>query len=162
MATNTGAPSSAPARMRAETGHTSDPRPIAHCAGPSGGGITPIEKAAAMANSASARPRHPHGAVQANQAAISARVTGITHSLAHSGMPAPRILPCSRLARISSTPEYASTASTDAATQAASNPAIRRARSLRSSSAVERVRCVRWRVATSPPTNVSQSVTCCR
>ena len=104
--------------------------------------MRPIENAATIAETASARPRHPPGAVHAKLAAISARVTGITHSLAHSRMPAPRILPCSRFARMSSTPEYASTASTAAATQAATRPAIRRARSLWSSSAVERVRWV--------------------
>ena len=89
MATKTGAPSTSAARISRAIGHT----PLATVSG-----IQPRAKAAGIASSATARGAHLSEAFHAKRTAMRASVTGITHSLAHSGMPPERTLPCSRSA----------------------------------------------------------------
>ena len=89
MATKTGAPRTSAARISRASGHT--PRATVS-------GMRPKAKAAGIAARATSRGAHFSDAVQAKASAMRASVTGITHSLTHSGMPPDSIFACCRSA----------------------------------------------------------------
>jgi hypothetical protein len=91
---------------------------------------------------------------------MSPNATGITHSLTHSGRPPASTRPFSRFTCTIPTLAYARSAAVAADTAAARTWPTRRSGRSPRSSAVESVRCLPSRVATSAPTNAIQSVSC--
>ena len=115
-----------------------------------------------MVANAAARPIHRSEAPHASRIAMSASVSGMTHSLIHTGNPIVKTSPCWRSATTTPKAENASTAHTAAAIAEENSRATSRTFACPIASEVERVRCRRSRVASRPPRNASHSVSCAR